>query len=143
EKPKEKGEGAFYIWSHAELVDALGEADAAIFAKRFGVEPGGNVLQDPHQEFSGRNILFQAAPVETGTEESLERSIAKLMSLRAQRPRPHLDDKILTSWNAQMISAFAKGAQILGDASYEAAARAARNFLYQNLWRDGVLLRRY
>ncbi len=142
-KPNEKGEGAFYIWSHAELVDFLGADDAAIFSKRFGVDPGGNVMQDPHQEFSGRNILFQAAPIEPGTEEAIARSIGKLMQARESRPRPHLDDKVLTGWNAQMISAFAKGAQILDDHTYETAARAARDFLFKHLWRDGVLLRRF
>src|SRR5215831_8666474 len=46
-KPHEKGEGAFYIWSYDEIVSALGEQDAAVFCRRYGVERGGNVQEDP------------------------------------------------------------------------------------------------
>ncbi len=56
--PHEKSEGAFYIWSYEEIVAALGAEDAAIFARRYGVEERGNVQEDPHGEFGGRNILF-------------------------------------------------------------------------------------
>jgi hypothetical protein len=106
------------------------------------VEPRGNVHEDPHGEFGGRNILYQAQDSE---DESLQRSAAKLLEIRSRRPRPHLDDKILTGWNALMISAFAKGAQILDEPRYVEAARAARSFLHRRLWReaDSTLLRRY
>ena len=61
-------------------------------------------------------------------------SRTKLLELRAKRPRPHLDDKIITAWNGLMISAFARAAQVLDDPAYlEAATRAAtfvRNELY-------------
>ena len=77
------------------------------FLRRFGVEPGGNVHEDPHGEFGGRNILYQAHEVE-GIDAVLARAVPKLMEVRSQRPRPHLDDKILSGWNAMMISAFAK-----------------------------------
>ena len=139
-KPREKSEGAFYIWSYQEIVDVLGEADAAVFGRRFGVEPNGNVQEDPHGEFKGRNILYEAQDVPTN-----EQAIARLLEVRSRRPRPHLDDKILTAWNGMMISAFAKGAQILGDRRYANAASAARTFLFGTLWREGedVLLRRY
>jgi uncharacterized protein len=139
-KPKEKSEGAFYIWSQQEIVDILGEQDAAAFSSRFGVRPNGNVQEDPHGEFTGRNILYQA---EEGHPNQL--SVRKLLEVRSRRPRPHLDDKILAGWNGMMISAFAKGAQILGEPLYEQAARDARNLLYRYLWReaDSTLLRRY
>jgi len=139
-KPKEKSEGAFYIWSYQEIVDILGEADAAVFCRRFGVEPNGNVQEDPHGEFKGRNILYEAQDAPAN-----EVSITRLLDVRSRRPRPHLDDKILAGWNGMMISAFAKGAQILGERRYEKAARDARNFVYRHLWReaDSTLLRRY
>ena len=143
-KPKDKSEGAFYIWSHQEIVDALGEPDAAAFSKYFGVKANGNVDEDPHGEFTGRNIFYQAQD----RKEDIP-GVAKLLEIRSRRPRPHLDDKILTGWNALMISAFAKGAQVLeksGDAHrYAQAARDARNFLHRHLWRqvDSTLLRRY
>src|SRR5205085_9965124 len=53
-------------------------------------------------------------------------SRATLWALRSKRPRPHLDDKIITAWNGLMISAYARGAQVLSDPAYlEAATRAA------------------
>jgi uncharacterized protein YyaL (SSP411 family) len=146
-RPKEKSEGAFYIWSHQEIVHALGEQDAAVFCRRFGVKANGNVDEDPHGEFVGRNILYRAS--DQADDEEAVSSKAKLLELRSRRPRPHLDDKILAGWNGLMISAFAKGAQILeesGDATrYAEAARAARTFLHRRLWReaDSTLLRRY
>ncbi len=49
-EPEKKSEGAFYLWSHEELVEALGEHAAAIFSRRFGVQERGNVEEDPHGE---------------------------------------------------------------------------------------------
>jgi len=141
--PHEKSEGAFYLWSHAELVEALGERDAESFSRRFGVEKNGNVEEDPHAEFRGRNILFQAN--DAADAEVIERAIPKLLEIRSHRPRPHLDDKILAAWNGLMISAFAKGARILGEVRYELGARRALDFVRRTLWRetDRTLLRRY
>jgi uncharacterized protein YyaL (SSP411 family) len=139
-KPREKSEGAFYIWSHQEIVDILGEQDAGAFSRHFGVKANGNVQEDPHGEFTGRNILYQA---QEGPPN--QQSVTKLLEARSRRPRPHLDDKILTGWNGMMISAFAKGAQILDEPRYARAARSAATFLFGALWREGedVLFRRY
>jgi uncharacterized protein YyaL (SSP411 family) len=140
--PSEKGEGAFYIWAWREIVELLGEEDARSFAFRYGAEPDGNVENDPHHEFTGRNILFEAHAVEE-TPVCREWS-QRLFEARAKRPRPHLDDKILTSWNGLMISAFAKGAAILNEPKYAQAARRAADFLLSTLRRgDGTLLRRF
>ncbi len=142
-EPEKKSEGAFYLWSHGELVEALGEHDAAIFARRFGVLESGNVDEDPHGEFTGRNILYQAHKVNAAAV--IEGARRKLTEIRSRRPRPHLDDKVLASWNGMMISAFAKGARILKEPRYEAAARRALDFLRAKLWReeDAILFRRY
>ncbi len=139
--PHEKREGAFYTWSYDELASALGGDQAETFARAFGVEHEGNVRDDPHGEFTGRNILYRAQPEAAGFAEARE----KLLRIRSARPRPHLDDKILTAWNGLMISAFAKGAQVLGEPRYERAARRAADFLRATLWRESgaTLLRRY
>jgi len=139
-RPKEKSEGAFYIWTRQEIVDALGEQDAEVFSRYFGVKANGNVDEDPHGEFTGRNILYQAQE-----EKQVPPGVAKLLEIRSRRPRPHLDDKILSGWNGLMISAFAKGAQILDEQRYADAARSARSFLHRKLWResDATLLRRF
>ena len=63
-RPDEKGEGAFYIWDRRELEANLEQPVLDWFCYRYGVEPGGNVREDPHGEFTGRNILFEARTVE-------------------------------------------------------------------------------
>jgi uncharacterized protein len=145
-KPEEKGEGAFYVWTQREIEDALGQPAAKRFCHYFGVEPAGNVHEDPHHEFTGKNILFQAHP--DGDEEiakSIAASKSKLLALRSKRVRPHLDDKVLTAWNGLMISAFAKGGAILAEPRYTQAARRSADFILARLYdpKTGVLLRRY
>jgi hypothetical protein len=154
-KPKEKREGAFYVWDREEIEQTLGPRDADLFCGRFGILPGGNVDEDPHGEFRGRNILYQARSIEetaaasglslNDTRSVLRGAGGKLFERRVRRPRPHLDDKILAGWNALMISAFAKGAQALGEDRYADAAAAAAKFLRARLWDEArsVLLRRF
>ena len=141
--PAEKREGAFYVWTKQEIDAALSPEDARIFCERFGVEPAGNVAEDPHGEFRGQNILHKAK--EAGGAETVTRAVQTMLKLRGSRPRPHLDDKILTGWNGLMISAFARGAQILGEARYCDAARRAAAFIRSELFDESrkVLLRRY
>jgi uncharacterized protein YyaL (SSP411 family) len=150
-----KAEGAFYLW-RADEIDALLGGDADVVRKRFGVEAGGNAPHDPQQEFTGKNILYVDQPIEdiairTGRPadeiiDVLARARMMMFETRAGRPRPHLDDKILTAWNGLMIAALARAARVLpsgsGDRYLEAARRAAR-FIRETLWRDGVVLRRY
>jgi uncharacterized protein YyaL (SSP411 family) len=140
--PHEKGEGAFYVWTKEEVESVLGPERAAWFNRKFGVEPGGNVTEDPHGEFTGKNILYQARDVDVAPEE-LARATAELLEARAKRVRPHLDDKILTSWNGLMITAFAKGAQVLDDERYANAAKRAADFILGTMWDGSTLLRRY
>jgi uncharacterized protein YyaL (SSP411 family) len=154
-RPREKREGAFYVWTAQELEAALAKPDAAIFSYRFGVQAAGNVEEDPHGEFGGRNILFQAHTIEEtaghfniSPDEAraiLATASGKLHEVRSLRPRPHLDDKILTGWNGLMISAFAKAAAILEEPRYADAARAAVTFIREILWDQEreLLLRRY
>jgi hypothetical protein len=118
------------------------------------MERSGNVRNDPHHEFAGLNILFQSHTYEE-TAHHFDRDPAEvvailtkaeetLFAVRAKRPRPHLDDKILTAWNGLMISAFARAAAILDEPSYTAAARRAADFILARLrGEDGALLRRY
>jgi uncharacterized protein len=137
--PKEKGEGAFYIWSAAEL------KDYPRLASIYGVEEHGNVPDDPHGEFTGKNILYLRQPLDEVTEAELQPDKTALLAIRAKRVRPHLDDKILTAWNGLMISAFAKGAQVLDEARYLAAAKRAASFILTRMYNAeaGVLQRRY
>jgi uncharacterized protein YyaL (SSP411 family) len=153
--PKVKGEGAFYLWTAQELQQLLGEPLAKVFSFRYGVEPDGNVHHDPHSEFSGKNILYVRHTVaetaqnfsisEEAAADQLRAAADGLLKVRSTRVRPHLDDKILTSWNALMISAYAKAAQALDEPAYLEAASRAMDFILSRMYDapTGVLLRRY
>ena len=153
--PHEKGEGAFYIWTQAEIESIVGQPAARWFCYRYGVKPEGNVRSDPHNEFGGRNILFLEHSLEDVArhfDEPLEQvnsamGIAgkKLFDTRGKRVRPHLDDKVLTAWNGLMIGAFAKGGAILQEPRYTESARRATDFIVSRMYdsKTGILLRRY
>jgi uncharacterized protein YyaL (SSP411 family) len=150
-----KSEGAFYIWRDDEI--GAGD-DAGMFRLRYGILPDGNAPFDPQQEFTHKNLLYTARSIEeivseTGrsheeVEAALQRARATLFAIREQRPRPHLDDKVLTAWNGLMIAAFARAARVLGDARVPDAldaARRAAGLIRARLWNPGTetLSRRY
>jgi uncharacterized protein YyaL (SSP411 family) len=141
ENPSEKGEGAFYVWTRQEIDAILGHPAAASLRRRYGVEASGNVSDDPHGEFQGKNILF----VKDAREPLDTEAAASLLEARSRRPRPHLDDKILTAWNGLMISAFAKGGQILDEPRYAEAGRRAADLILSRMLDpgSGALLRRF
>lgn len=152
----EHSEGAFYVWSKEEIVRVLGEDAAAVFNRIYGVEADGNAPEgsDPQGEFTGKNVLIQrmvlsdASKFFKKSEDELTAMLAesrrKLLEVRSKRPRPHLDDKIITAWNGLMISAFARAAQVLDDPKYLEAAQRSAKFISEHLYsKDAMLLRNY
>ncbi|KAJ8749621.1 hypothetical protein K2173_026270 [Erythroxylum novogranatense] len=121
-----KKEGAFYIWTTKEVEDALGE-HATLFKDHYYIKPLGNCdlsrMSDPHNEFKGKNVLIElndtaelASKYQLSVEEYLEilgKCKQKLFDLRSKRPRPHLDDKVIVSWNGLTITSFARASKIL------------------------------
>jgi hypothetical protein len=153
--PGNKEEGAYYLWTGAEIRSQLDKGAADIFEYHYGVEDTGNALHDPMNVFAGKNILYVAHPVEQ-TAMHFKKSPVEITAILAQarlkldeerlkRPRPQLDDKIITAWNGLMISAFAKAHQVLKDENYLEAARNAARFVMSKLYntQTGQLLRRY
>jgi uncharacterized protein len=152
-------EGRFYVWTIAQLRDALGEdADAAIAwfgateQGNFSDGAGGAQLPEP-----GLNVLQArgSQPPPDRSQETLAsgehprfgqraRIRARLLEVRAGRTRPGLDDKRLMSWNALMISALADAGATLEESRYLDAARVCAEFLLAQM-RDssGRLLRTY
>ncbi|MBA3003174.1 MAG: thioredoxin domain-containing protein [Desulfurivibrio sp.] len=153
--PEIHGEGLFYLWTREEIVSILGKEHGEIFSFHYGVLDSGNALSDPQEEFTGKNILYIAHPLEETAgrfrmpeeelSRQLERSRQKLYTVREQRPKPHRDDKIITSWNGHMISALARAAQVLGEKRYLVAAERAATFIRTKLYDQdsGLLFRRY
>jgi uncharacterized protein YyaL (SSP411 family) len=126
-------EGKFYVWSVAELREALaGETDADEAIAWFGATDRGN--------FEGANIPVRGP----GAPERLDDWRARLYEVRSRRNWPGLDDKRLTSWNALMISALAEAGAVLERADYlDAAARAAEFVLGSLRDSEGRLLRTF
>ncbi len=150
----EKAEGAFYVWTEADARRHLGQ-EAEVFLRLFGLKPEGNVARDPFSEFAKKNVLFEAHSAEqvakglglstSEVRQRREKARQLLFEARRKRPRPFLDDKILTSWNGLMITALARASQVLEDDSYLEAARKAARFLKAHLWDPDsrTLSRRY
>jgi len=149
-----KSEGAFYIWRDEEIGAALG-ADADIVRMRYGILPDGNAPFDPQHEFTHKNLLYTARSIDEiataigGSVEdvaaALERARPTLLALRDGRPRPQLDDKVLTAWNGLMIAACARAGRVLGGGDYIRDAQVAASFVRDHLWNadDQTLLRRF
>lgn len=139
-----KGEGAFYTWKQSDLRRLLDPAIFEEFCKTYGALPKGNVEEDPQAEFTGKNILYLAREIQNGAAMAAARAVL-LKARSAERTRPHLDDKVLTSWNGLMISAFAQGARVLGDPHLLDAANRAAHFVLKHLYQpeEGRLKRRF
>ena len=122
-------EGAFYVWSAAEI-DAVIGSDALDFRRRYDVTPNGN--------WEGKTILNRiggfGAP---GTDFEAERQA--LLAIREKRPRPGRDDKVLADWNGLAIRALAEVAAVLDHDEALCLAKDAFGFVMERLFRDGRL----
>ncbi|MCY4491537.1 MAG: thioredoxin domain-containing protein [Thaumarchaeota archaeon] len=137
-------EGRYYVWNKSQIKQILGK-DADMFCLFYDVTDGGN--------WEGNSILcnnidisavaFHFGVSEKQAKEKIDACTKKLLAARAKRVMPGLDDKILTSWNSLMITAFAKGYRVTGDVRYLDAAIQCISFIRKNMT-DGVkLLRTY
>jgi uncharacterized protein YyaL (SSP411 family) len=154
---RESSEGVFYIWSAAEIEGVLGKQDAAVFEYAYGVEAGGNVpeRQDVRGELKGINVLYEAHSSEETAKKfglTVEQTTVKLtggrrvlFDARSRRPRPPLDDKIVTAWNGMMIAALARASQALDEPHYLERAQATAKYLETHLYdsKTGKLWRSY
>jgi uncharacterized protein YyaL (SSP411 family) len=136
----EGGEGSFYVWSLPELHAVLGE-DAPAAIAWYGATAEGNFSGESGTEV-GLNVLEARGPEPPPGQH--ERIRARLLQARERRPRPGLDDKRLTSWNALLIAALADAGAALQREDYLSAATACAELVLREL-RDGQgrLLRTY
>ncbi|MCJ1376893.1 hypothetical protein MMC20_008138, partial [Loxospora ochrophaea] len=122
----EKREGAYYVWTFRDFQNVLGERDAELCARFYGVKANGNIARenDPHDEFINQNVLkIESTPskiardfgmTEEATVNVIKQGRSKLRQYReCSRPRPALDDKIIVSWNGLAIGALARTSAIL------------------------------
>lgn len=134
-------EGKFYVWKKSQIKTILGK-DADAFCLYYDVTDGGNWEGDTIlcNNIGSSAVAFQCGLDESALSELLKDCCAKLLDVRNQRIAPGLDDKILTSWNALMITAFAKGYRVTNDARYLNAAQKCICFIDENLLDGDKLL---
>jgi uncharacterized protein YyaL (SSP411 family) len=133
-------EGRFYVWTPAEVNEALGAQDGAFANRVLGISETGNFE-------GGRSVPYRAVEPEAADEARFDALRARLFAQRARRVRPGRDENVITSWNALMIGGLCSAYQATGTDRYLQAARAAADFLATELrmadggvyrvWRDG------
>ena len=138
-------EGKFFVWTEAEVMQFLGEADGAIFCRIYDVTEGGN--------FEEKNIIHPILTLEQASKYfrmelgEIERVIAdakqKLFIEREKRIKPFRDEKIITAWNGLMLSGLAEAIKISPQPVYIDAVNRTVEFIFAKLFRDGFLLHTY
>ncbi len=113
-------EGAFYVWTPAQLREVLGEEDGAFAAEVFGVTGRGTFEH-------GTSVLQRRA--EPGDHERLDRIRGALLAARDGRPRPARDDKVVAAWNGMAIAALAEAGLLFDRPDLIAAATDAAGLL--------------
>ncbi|MEG4233210.1 thioredoxin domain-containing protein [Microcoleus sp. Pol11C3] len=148
----EPEEGAFYVWSYAELEALLSAEEVAEIKAQFTVSPSGN--------FEGQNVLQRRHPGKLSN--TVETALAKLFQVRyggnpdtvktfpparnnqeakndswPGRIPAVTDTKMIAAWNSLMISGLARAAAVFGNWEYLELAVKAANFILENQWTDG------
>jgi len=102
-------EGKFYVWSKAEILEILGPENGELACAFWDITENGNFEGNniPNRPRSDEDVAEQFRITTDEMRIQLRTAREKLMAVRSKRVRPLLDDKVLTSWNALMISAFA------------------------------------
>ena len=120
-------EGKYYVWTPAQVRDALGFVDALAFNKAFGVTTAGNFEH-------GATVLARVTPPGARSDEAhLDALRARLRDARAQRVPPATDDKVLAGWNGLAITGLVKAWNATGHAPALALARRVGDFVRAHL----------
>lgn len=138
-------EGKYYVWKKSEIINELGQTNGEIFCDYYDVSEQGN--------FEHKNILNVRTDIATFAKrfglleneiiDILAESRRKLLAVREKRIRPGLDDKMLTSWNGLMLSAFSRAFQVTRESSYEEIMKKNISFIQSNLFSGNHLMRTY
>jgi uncharacterized protein YyaL (SSP411 family) len=158
-------EGKFYCWTQDELSKLLTVDEFNVATKYFGITAQGNFVDHSHPTpLARQNVLSIVNPICSSERESartkkingpthvgcydeelLASAKQKMLAARANRIRPHLDDKILASWNGLMLGAFARASAVLNEPKYHATAEKNLQFIRGKLWdeKSGTLFHRW
>ena len=137
-------EGKTFVWKKKEITEIL-QNDSELFCIYYDVTDGGN--------FEGQTILannvntsalaFKFNIPEDKIKEKIKECSQKLLTVRNNRTQPGKDDKVITSWNGLMISAFSKGYRVTGNNSYLDTAKTASDFFLTEFQKNNILYRTF
>jgi uncharacterized protein len=125
-------EGAFYVWTPAELNAALGAADGEFAARAYGVTAAGTF------EHGASVLQLRSEPEDGGRLEAIRLT---LLAARGRRTWPGRDDKVVAAWNGLAIAALAEAGLLLDRPDFTAAAELAAELLTRVHLNSGRLVR--
>jgi uncharacterized protein YyaL (SSP411 family) len=125
-------EGRFYLWTPQELEAVLGRDEALTVSRALDITDAGN--------FEGRSILHLVAP---DARKVIDSARDRLMAARAERTRPHRDEKVIAGWNGLMLRAVADAGRVLARPDLVVAAEANARFLLARMREAGRMRRSY
>jgi len=136
-------EGKFYVWTHRQILEVLGQEGGASLAAAYNATEAGNYEEEASGRRTGENILYLSDPAGLAEEltERMAPAALKLREVRDGRVWPHRDEKVLVAWNGLMIGSLAYAGRAMSEAKYTEAAATAADFVLTRMRSDGRLLR--
>jgi uncharacterized protein YyaL (SSP411 family) len=126
-------EGAYYVWTREELLRVAGPNDGAVVAGLLAVGSSGpfDGASAPNRRASVAEVAAKTGRSSADVEATWVATRPKLLDARAARPRPRLDSKIVTAWDALAIEALARGFEATGDVRYRDGALQGADWLWR------------
>lgn len=139
-------EGKYYVWTKEEIEKSLG-AEADVFSIYYNVTAAGNwehkkniLLRHETDEATAKKLGLSVSEL----KNKIDAGKVKLMKIRDARVKPGLDDKVLSSWNALMISGYVDAYRAFGDEAFLTKAITNAEFLLKHaIAKDGEMTRNY
>lgn len=138
-------EGRFYVWRRDDIHGLLDDQQWQVMTMRYGLDGKANFEGQwhLHGHASVADIAKKTGISDKSVSDTLTTAHDILLKKRADRVRPNLDDKVLTSWNGMMIHAMAHCGRLLAEPSYIHSAEQALEFIRIHLWNGKRLLATY
>ena len=137
-------EGQTFVWKKQEIEKILGE-DSDIFCIYYDVTDGGNFEGNTllANNISASSLGFKFNKSESEIQSIILKCSDTLLEVRNKREQPGKDDKVITSWNGLMISAFLTGYRITDNTKYLDVAKKSIDFFENNFEKDHILHRTF
>lgn len=139
-------EGKYYVWSKEEVLQTLGPELGELFSRAYNITSNGNFEGKNIPNFIHTSLEKIASEINISIdllEEKLAAGKDRLLQARNKRTYPHVDDKILTAWNALMVAALTKAGVVFQQESFIQRAEKAITFIEDELWKQETVYARY